>query len=160
MGKIKTNKIEFVYSTRGGVTGASFSKVVIDGYADDGGLYVPMELPKFDISTLRRCSSYSELAFTIYRKFISVAEISDRDLRSITADSYKEFPANPVPVQKLKNGTFAIELFHGPTFCFKDLGQQVLCRFINHFLTNPRVLVASTTGDTGPAAVHAVCSLK
>ena len=43
--------------------------------------------------------------------------------------------------------------------CFKDLGQQVLVRFLDHFLTSPKTLVASTTGDTGPAALEAVRSL-
>ena len=48
----------------------------------------------------------------------------------------------------------------GPTLCFKDLGQQVLVRFLAHFLKSPKCLVASTTGDTGPAALNAVKSLN
>ena len=68
-------------STRGGVgNDIPFSKVVIDGYADDGGLYVPNSYPSFDLDVLRKCKSYSDLAFAIFRKFISVDEIPDTDL--------------------------------------------------------------------------------
>ena len=97
----------------------------------------------FDLDALRKCKSYSDLAFQIFRKFISAEEIPDKDLGTsilfffhlnrsheflakLAVDSYKEFPSDPVPVKELPNGTYAVELFHGPTFCFKDLGQQVL----------------------------------
>jgi len=147
-------------STRGGVTPVPFGKVVLDGYADDGGLYVPENYPKFDLADLRRCATYAELAFRIFRPFITEVELSDVQLKQLVEDCYAEFPSDPVPVKKLHDDTYAVELFHGPTFCFKDLGQQVLCRFIAHFVERPTVLIASTTGDTGPAAVHAVESLN
>ena len=54
--------------------------MVIDGYADDGGLYVPNSYPSFDLDALRKCKSYSDLAFAIFRKFISVDDIPDTDL--------------------------------------------------------------------------------
>ena len=113
-------------------------------------MYVPQEYPKFDLDQLRGLSTYAELAFAVWRPFISPTEISDADLKSIAHDSYKEFPTNAVPTVKLEENLFAAELFHGPTLCFKDLGQQVLIRFLGHFLKSPKTLVASTTGDTGP----------
>ena len=104
--------MNYLKSTRGGVgNNIPFSKVVVDGYADDGGLYVPNTYPSqgstdihvlngkifktkdevvpsgsgipersFDLDALRKCKSYSDLAFQIFRKFISAEEIPDKDL--------------------------------------------------------------------------------
>jgi len=75
-------------STRGGVTPVPFGKVVLDGYADDGGLYVPENYPKFDLADLRRCATYAELAFRIFRPFITEVELSDVQLKQLVEDCY------------------------------------------------------------------------
>ena len=62
-------------STRGGIAPVPFGKVVLDGYADDGGLYVPEFYPQLDIEKLRQCSNYSDLAFNVFRPFIDQAEL-------------------------------------------------------------------------------------
>jgi len=108
--------------------------------------------------------AFDELAFAILRRFIPRAEMSNADLLLIIAKSYKAF-MSPSRVNVVKPSTSPIciaELFHGPTFCFKDLGLSMLCNLISHFTPangpSKRTLCVSTTGDTGPAAVAAVVS--
>ena len=74
-----TTNNTFPLSTRGGVTPVPFGKVVLDGYADDGGLYVPEQYPQFDLADLRQCATYAELAFRIFRPFITEVELRKRD---------------------------------------------------------------------------------
>ena len=157
-------------STRGGnaVASVSFETAICTGYAPDGGLYVPESLPAlapFESRLLYAWShlSYPELTYRILRQFIASDEISDTDLRSICHTAFTGFenPDNAVPVVSVGN-LYISELFHGPTFCFKDLGMRVLLGLLSHFATKrtrPITLLVSTTGDTGPAAVQAVSDL-
>mmetsp|Transcript_2637 Transcript_2637/g.4909 ORF Transcript_2637/g.4909 Transcript_2637/m.4909 type:complete len:533 (-) Transcript_2637:61-1659(-) len=132
-------------------------------------------------------SCYSELAATILRLFISRDEISDEDLFEICHKSFSfgldkqgededdEDKENngkngdtagssfTVPVKRIgspsSSSAYIVELFHGPTFCFKDFGMRVVVNMLSYFATKRQKnisLIVSTTGDTGPAAVQAV----
>jgi len=149
------------HSTRGGASGTTFATAIQTGYAPDGGLFVPETLPQIDLHELEswRNLDFPSLAEALLRKFIGHAELSQADLHSIIQGCYEDFAqVEKVPVRRL--GSFYVaELFHGPTYCFKDLGQQPLIRLLAHFAKKNRTnhtLLVSTTGDTGPAAMQAV----
>lgn len=78
-----TTNNTFPPSTRGGLASpVPFGKVVLDGYADDGGLYVPEHYPQFNLTDLRQCATYAELAFRIFRPFISDMELRKTGITS------------------------------------------------------------------------------
>lgn len=171
-------------STRNSSLSVSFEEALCSGYAPDGGLFVPECLPKIDASTLKAwslISSYPELAAKILRLFVSRDEISDEDLFQICKNSFSAFGydkeeekeeeeednhrgrdcdgSNILPVKKIGQSAYLVELFHGPTFCFKDFGMRVVVNMLSYFATKRQqaiTLIVSTTGDTGPAAVQAV----
>ena len=164
------------YRSTRGETGATFEQALSRGYASDGGLYVPEELPKIPPETLRswRKLDFPSLALELMKLFAG-DELSEAELEDIVRGSYSSF-SHPdiVPIVPLRHTVatddaadksrdaepvFIAELFHGPTFCFKDLGQQVLVRLLAHFArrrNQRRTFLVSTTGDTGPAAMRAV----
>jgi len=112
-------------STRNGALKASFEEAICSGYAPDGGLFVPETLPKVTADDLKAWSSltYPQLCFEILRLFISQEELSNDVLRTVCTSAFDGFenPENAVPVVKV-GSVYVVELFHGPTFCFKDLG--------------------------------------
>lgn len=144
----------------------TFEEAITSGYAPDGGLFVPTHLPSIDAATLQSWSKFTfpQLAHSILRLFVSPEEINDDDLNCICNASYGNGAFDNgvdgvVKVRKLKSGLFVSELFHGPTFCFKDLGMRPLINLLSHYSTirtQSITLLVSTTGDTGPAAVQAV----
>lgn len=151
-------------STRDSSVSCSFEEALCSGYAPDGGLFVPTELPKIDPSTLNSWSSltFPQLASEVIRMFISPDEISDAELQQICTDSFvkgfDESVGSTVPLRRV-GSAFIVELFYGPTFCFKDLGMRAVVNMLSHFATKREkniTLIVSTTGDTGPAAVQAV----
>eukprot|EP01062_Namystynia_karyoxenos_P043905 TRINITY_DN32167_c0_g1_i1.p2 TRINITY_DN32167_c0_g1~~TRINITY_DN32167_c0_g1_i1.p2 ORF type:complete len:524 (+),score=120.18 TRINITY_DN32167_c0_g1_i1:63-1634(+) len=146
-------------STRGGVSGVTFEEAVCAGYAADGGLFVPEAVPAVPPEELVRWRglSYADLAFEVISRFAGACVPAD-DLREVLHAAYAGFPPVCVPVRKVA-GIHVAELYHGPTFCFKDLGMQVLVRLLALFSSRSgrnRTLLASTSGDTGPALVEAV----
>jgi len=150
-------------STRDGDHEFSFEQAICSGYAPDGGLFVPSTLPSIDVETLIAWSklTFPELAYEIMRLFISADEINDSDLLAIVNNSFSTdiFDDDTfVPVKKI-GSYFIAELFHGPTFCFKDIGMRPVIQILSYFSTlrnKSTTLLVSTTGDTGPAAVRAV----
>ena len=112
-------------STRDASLSATFEDAICSGYAPDGGLYVPEKLPKVTGDDLKTWSSltYPQLSFHILRLLISREELSDKVLRDVCTCAFQGFedPDNAVPVKKV-GSVYVAELFHGPTFCFKDLG--------------------------------------
>ncbi len=153
--------LQFV-SNKGGGKPVDFETAILDGFAVDGGLYVPETLPKISKEQLENWKglSYVSLAFEILSLFIDRSIISETELKSILQIAYAPFEKEEIiPLNKLssRNETYIMELFHGPTISFKDVGLAFLVNLVNFFLERKDehlTLVVATTGDTGPATAY------
>ena len=151
-------------STRDNSKEYSFEEVFIKGLADDGGLFVPKEVKKYNIKEIESLSrlNYQDLAKEIIHPFIgdfmTVNELSD-----VVDKSYSVFRKdNAVDLIKVGD-TKILELFHGPTLAFKDIAMQLLGNFYEHYLkkNNQEInVVVATSGDTGAAAIDAIKGKK
>ncbi|GMI15613.1 hypothetical protein TrLO_g15171 [Triparma laevis f. longispina] len=149
-------------STRGSPSqkSISFSKVVMSGLAHDRGLFVPDEIPKIDMTEVEtwRNLSYADMSTELLSKYIGSDEIPLSDLRSIVTIALSSFRVPEVtPVVKV-GGHYVLELFHGPTFAFKDVALQMLGGFFEYFLKKGMnggrlAVLGATSGDTGSAAI-------
>lgn len=145
----------------------SFSDVVVEGLATDGGLYVPQNgFPRIGKNEwLRLVSmSYPERALILLEKCIHPLDVSALDLRTMVLKAYgSNFSSERVaPVEHLIHNVFVQELFHGPTASFKDLALQLMPQLFAHCLPsmcNFLVLVA-TSGDTGSAVLSGFSRLS
>ncbi|MGI9279280.1 MAG: threonine synthase [Endozoicomonas sp.] len=146
-------------STRGNGGQKGFKDVLLAGLAEDGGLYVPAELPQFSPDKIRslRGLPYNELAFEVICPFVG-GEIEDDKLKELIDDSYSTFDHQAVaPLTQLGSNEWVMELFHGPTLAFKDFALQLLGRLLNHVLTERgerAIVLGATSGDTGSAAIE------
>lgn len=117
---------------------------MLKGLASDGGLYIPEEIPKADKWQQWKDLSFADLAFEVMSLYISPAEIPPADLKDIIARSYATFRApETTPLVHLKDNLWLLELFHGPTFAFKDVALQFLGNLFEYFL------VRRNEGKTG-----------
>jgi threonine synthase len=145
-------------STRGGANNLTFEQAVFEGLAPDGGLMIPDTLP--DVSTKWkswRNLKFDELAFEIASLYCGEEEVPAVDLRKIMSKSYASFNhAEVVPTMKV-NDMQIMELFHGPTFAFKDVALQALGNLYEYFLKRNKrrlTVLGATSGDTGSAAIY------
>eukprot|EP00440_Ansanella_granifera_P063668 gb/GFBE01069030.1/.p1 GENE.gb/GFBE01069030.1/~~gb/GFBE01069030.1/.p1 ORF type:complete len:494 (+),score=129.05 gb/GFBE01069030.1/:1-1482(+) len=145
-------------STRGGASGMTFEQAVFEGLAPDGGLMIPDRVP--DVSATYKSWSklkFDQLAFEVASLYCSTDEVPAADLREIMQRSYKTFyHLDVVPSVKV-NDVYIMELFHGPTFAFKDVALQALGNLYEYFLkrNGKRLTVlGATSGDTGGAAIY------
>ena len=149
-------------SNKGGGKPVDFETAILDGFAADGGLYVPEYLPKIPDEKLKEWAdlSYVDLAFEILSLFIERTIVSESELRHLLHNAYSTFSMEEViPLYPLKSRpqTYIMELFHGPTISFKDVGLAFLVNLVDFFLQrrNERLsIIVATTGDTGPATAY------
>jgi threonine synthase len=104
---------------------------VLKGLAQDGGLFIPHEIPVLSSDEIDELESLSfqEIALQIFSRYISEAEIPHDELRKIVEKSYSTFRADsvtPTVVLDQSRNFYLLELFHGPTFAFKDVALQFL----------------------------------
>lgn len=148
----------------------SFEEAVLKGLAPDNGLFIPEEIPSLPPYWFRdwRNLSFEDLAFQIFSLYISPAEIPHATLKDIIRRSYTTFRVNDITPTKTLNPDQKIhllELFHGPTFAFKDVALQFLGNLFEFFLARRNegktgkdrehlTVVGATSGDTG------VCSFE
>ena len=144
-------------STRGKVSGLTFEDAVMMGLADDGGLLIPNEIPQIQdkLSELRG-KSFQELSYEVMSLFIG-DEIPENELKALIQRSYQSFTNSEItPVVKV-GAPYILELFHGPTFAFKDVALQFLGNLFEYFLDKRQhhlTVVGATSGDTGSAAIY------
>ena len=149
-------------STRGDPTPRSFSEILLEGLAPDGGLYLPDHYPKVDDATLAqwRGLSYAELAFEILSLYID--DIPAADLKAMAAKTYTAEvfgSAAIVPLRALEPGVQLEALSNGPTLAFKDMAMQLLGNLFEYELARRGEtlnILGATSGDTGSAAEHAM----
>jgi threonine synthase len=149
-------------STRGDQTPRSFSEILLEGLAPDGGLYLPEHYPQVDAATLARWRglSYAELAFEVLSLYID--DIPAADLRALAAKTYTAQvfgSAAIVPLKPLEPGVQLEALSNGPTLAFKDMAMQLLGNLFEYELARRGEtlnILGATSGDTGSAAEHAM----
>ena len=153
-------------STRGDDTPRSFSAILLEGLAPDGGLYLPEHYPRVDDATLARWRglSYAELATEILALYID--DIPVADLKALAAKTYTaQVFGTPaiVPLRELEPGLKLEALSNGPTLAFKDMAMQLLGNLFEYELARRGEtlnILGATSGDTGSAAEHAMRGKK
>ena len=147
-------------STRGQAPELGFCDAVMAGLAQDGGLYLPKNWPRFDKWQISRFANkpYTHTAYEVISPFVD-GEIEETVLREMIEQAYACFPHPSVaPIIELEPGHFVLELFHGPTLAFKDVAMQLLARIVDHILAERAqraTIIGATSGDTGSAAIEA-----
>ena len=147
-------------STRSNNKKFSFSEVFLKGLADDGGLFIPLSIQKFDESKMNSLKklSYIDLATEIIYLYTGDF-LSKKELNEIVKKSYSNFREKDVVKIVELNQFKILELFHGPTLAFKDIAMQLIGNMYEHFLkSNNKTIniVVATSGDTGAAAIDAI----
>jgi threonine synthase len=153
-------------STRGSAPALDFEGVTLAGLASDGGLYLPVEWPRFSAAEIRemRGCPYWEVAVEVMRPFIGNS-LTEQELNAICQEVYcgQFHHAAVTPLVQLDEQHWLLELFHGPTLAFKDVALQLLGRLFETFLERRDqrlTIVGATSGDTGSAAIHAVAGRR
>ena len=147
-------------STRNSKLNKTFDEIIIEGLAPDGGLYMPKSWPKININeiTSDKNISYNELVTIILNQFVGDT-IKNTELQQISKKTYREFTHNKIaPLVKLKDNKYILELFHGPTYAFKDYPLQMLGNLFQYYLKKEDkkiTVIGATSGDTGSAAIDA-----
>ncbi len=131
-----------------------FKTATIKGQAPDKGLYFPETLPVLPEAWLNDIGNKSneEIAFDVISPYVD-DEIPENELRRIV----KETIDFPIPLVKVKDHIFSLELFHGPTLAFKDVGARFMSRCLGYFAkerSEKVTVLVATSGDTGGAVAN------
>jgi len=132
----------------------SFEDAVVAGLAPDKGLYFPEHIPAFEKSFLDNIGEKSEveIGYAAIKPFVG-EEIPDEVLRKIIADTL----SFPFPVAPVHDNIYSLELWHGPTLAFKDVGARFMAGCLGYFRRNdtrPVTVLVATSGDTGGAVAN------
>ena len=142
------------YSTNHKSSDVSLEIAVTQGLASDRGLFMPERIEKMPPSFFNEVGSMSfqELSFEVAKKFFG-EDIPEQTLKKIVFDTL----SFDTPLVNVKDNIYALELFHGPTSAFKDVGARFMARLLSHFLGKEKKMVhvlVATSGDTGSAVAN------
>ena len=138
----------------------NFKEAVIRGIAPDKGLYFPSTISPINKEIFAQIDKYSneDIAFEMIRQFVG-DDIPDTDLKEIIQDTL----CFDFPLVEVENNIFSLELFHGPTMAFKDVGGRFMARCLSYFnkkQTNEVTVLVATSGDTGGAVASGFLGVK
>jgi len=138
------------YSLKNPTNKSNFKDAVIKGIADDKGLYFPEEIKKLPTNFWETIENYTneEIAFTLIRPFVD--NMDDATLKQILSETL----SFDFPVKQIEKNIYALELFHGPTMAFKDVGARFMARCLQHYNSNNVTVLVATSGDTGGAVAN------
>ena len=143
------------YSTNNKAPMVSLQEAVVNGLAPDKGLYMPKQIRQLPDSFYKTIENKDliEISKTVANSFFG-DDIPENVLETIVADTL----SFDIPIKKVEDGIYVLELFHGPTFAFKDVGARFMARMLSYFVKerkqdDVKVLVA-TSGDTGSAVAN------
>jgi threonine synthase len=142
------------YSTNNQSPKVDFKQATINGQAPDKGLYFPEQIPMLPKDLIENIASYSneEIAYEVIKPYVGDS-IPEAELRRIVSETINF----DIPLVKVTDAIFSLELYHGPTLAFKDIGARFMSRCLGYFVKDLKqkvtVLVA-TSGDTGGAVAN------
>ena len=128
----------------------SFRQATLNGLASQGWLYVPKSIPALETEWIDNIENYSDhdIGFHVMRQLIGTESLSDSELKQIITETL----AFDIPVVDLGDNVNVLELFHGPTLAFKDVGARFMSRCLRQFSNEDEVnVLVATSGDTGSA---------
>ncbi len=145
-------------STRDAEKTVTASQAILKGLADDGGLFVPVSIPKLPVSLGElKEMTYQEIAYIVMKEFLT--DFTEEELKSCIAKAYdSKFDTEEIaPLAKVEDAYY-LELFHGATIAFKDMALSILPHLLitsakKNQVKNEIVILTATSGDTGKAAL-------
>ncbi len=142
------------YSTKRQAPVTNFKEAIFKGLPEDNGLYLPESIPQLPNKFLRNLSDYSlgEIGFEVASRFVD-GEIPHKELRDLVA----EVVNFDIPLVHVHDDIHALELYHGPTLAFKDVGARFLARCLGYFISKTKeelTILVATSGDTGSAVAN------
>ena len=142
------------YSTNNRNHKVSLKEAIVKGIAEDKGLFMPEQIKTLPKSFYDKIETLSlqEIAFEVAKQYFG-EDIEHDALKEIVYDSLNF----PIPLVKIKPDIYSLELFHGPTLAFKDVGGRFMARMLNYFTKYQKeeiIVLAATSGDTGSAVAN------
>ncbi|MEO6404810.1 MAG: threonine synthase [Ferruginibacter sp.] len=142
------------YSTNKNSTPVDFKEATIKGLAPDKGLFFPEFIPQIDKNFIQNIDNYSnaEIAYRVIASYVTDS-IPPNELQRIVEETINF----EIPLVKVYDNIFSLELFHGPTLAFKDVGARFMSRCLGYFAKEKKekvIVLVATSGDTGGAVAN------
>ena len=142
------------YSTNQRSPQVSFRDAVIQGMPDDHGLYMPVSIPEMDPDFIGELPNMriQDIAYHISKSWLS-EDIPEHELKKIVNEAI-DFDA---PIRKVNDQIYSLELYHGPTYAFKDFGARFMARILSYLQQHEEqetIVLVATSGDTGSAVAN------
>ncbi len=137
-----------------------FKTATILGLGSEKGLFFPERIPSFPLTWINNLEKYSdeEIAWTVMNQYVGEA-IPEKNLRQITSETI----AFDIPLISVSKNIYVLELFHGPTLAFKDVGARFMSRCLGYFMKGndrPVTVLVATSGDTGGAVASGFLGIE